>query len=117
MSAIDEIATERRRQIEAEGWTTMHDDQHADGDLARAAAAYAYAGSMSDRSGRNAKQIAELIRVLWPWGWDWWKPKSRRRDLVRAGALIVAEIERLDRARVSHNATMAAALSRGPIKS
>lgn len=28
---------------------------------------------------------------------DWWKPKDRRRNLVKAGALIVAEIERLDR--------------------
>jgi hypothetical protein len=27
----------------------------------------------------------------------WWKPKDRRRDLVRAAALIIAEIERLDR--------------------
>ena len=35
----------------------------------------------------------------WPHTWDasWWKPKDRRRDLVRAGALIIAEIERLDR--------------------
>jgi hypothetical protein len=29
---------------------------------------------------------------------EWWKPTNRRRDLVKAGALILAEIERLDRA-------------------
>lgn len=34
----------------------------------------------------------------WPWGSSWWKPKDPRRDLVRAGALILAEIERIDRA-------------------
>lgn len=33
----------------------------------------------------------------WPWSREWWKPKNPRRDLVKAGALIVAEIERLDR--------------------
>jgi len=27
----------------------------------------------------------------------WWKPKGPRRDLIRAAALIVAEIERIDR--------------------
>ena len=38
-----------------------------------------------------------FLRRWWPWSLDWWKPKDPRRDLVRAGALIVAEIERLDR--------------------
>lgn len=33
----------------------------------------------------------------WPWDAKWWKPKNTRRDLVRAGALIVAELERMDR--------------------
>lgn len=36
--------------------------------------------------------------TVWPWDWAWWKPKNPRRDLVRAAALIIAEIERLDRA-------------------
>lgn len=35
---------------------------------------------------------------VWPWDESWWKPTNRRRDLVKAGALILAEIERLDRA-------------------
>ena len=34
----------------------------------------------------------------WPWEPRWWKPKNPRRDLVRAAALLIAEIERLDRA-------------------
>lgn len=37
------------------------------------------------------------LSFRWPWPSKWWKPKSQRRDLVRAGALILAEIERLDR--------------------
>jgi hypothetical protein len=44
---------------------------------------------------------------FWPptWGAEWWKPtgahddlNARRRDLVKAGALVIAEIERIDRA-------------------
>lgn len=80
-SALSDIAAERQRQIDAEGWTPAHDDAHDYGELARAAACYAV-GLKND----------------WPWSDSWWKPKDRRTDLVRAGALIVAEIERLDRA-------------------
>lgn len=87
MSAIDEIAAERRRQIELEGWTLEHDDEHTDGSLAIAAVAYVDLDSTPN------------CPVTWPASWDlsWWKPKGRRRDLIRAAALIVAEIERLDR--------------------
>lgn len=86
MSVIEEIAAERGRQIEVEGWTPEHDDEHACGEMAYAAACYCIA--TVDRSGPPA---------CWPWAASWWKPKSRRRDLIRAAALIVAEIERLDR--------------------
>lgn len=40
----------------------------------------------------------DLLGFSWPWNGRWWKPTNRRRDLIKAGALIVAEIERLDRA-------------------
>jgi len=36
-------------------------------------------------------------KIAWPWDPKWWKPKDRRRDLVRAAALIIAEIDRHDR--------------------
>ena len=82
MSVIDEIAAERKRQIEKEGWSLDHDDQHTSSEMANAAACYA-----ADYD----------VTHIWPWDWKWWKPKTRRQDLIRAGALIVAEIERLDR--------------------
>ncbi|MEB3421767.1 hypothetical protein VK682_24660 [Salipiger manganoxidans] len=47
--------------------------------------------------GRPLKGWAAWLQ-LWPWDRKWWKPTTPRRDLVKAGALIVAEIERLDRA-------------------
>ena len=97
--ALAAIAEERRRQIEVEGWDAAHDDAHSDGQLADAAACYAATVRAFCEAvfvGR-AYQPMVTYRDLWPWADEWWKPKDRRRDLVRAGALIVAEIERLDR--------------------
>jgi hypothetical protein len=99
MSAIEDIAAERRRQIEVEWWTPAHDDGHDDSALAKAAACYALSGTGVLAIGRLSKKPD-----LWPWDWKWWKPSDRRRDLVKAGALIVAEIERLDRAAASEAA-------------
>lgn len=100
MSVIEEIAAERRRQIEVEGWTPEHDDAHASGDLAKAAAVYAALGSAPVGAMLGAS-IMEALRKLWPWSLSWLKPKDERRNLVIAGALILAEIERLDRAKNS----------------
>lgn len=96
MGAIEEIAAERQRQIDEEGWTPEHDDEHDSGELALAAACYA-------RSAANPG-LYHLANVPtgWPWDRDWWKPgPNSRRELVKAAALLVAEIERLDRAKVS----------------
>jgi hypothetical protein len=93
MTIIDEIAAERRRQIEAEGWSPEHDDDHLSGDLAVAGACYAMEGAnMGDMYPRT-----NGVPDLWPWTDDTWKPKDTRRNLVRAAALIVAELERMDR--------------------
>lgn len=88
MNAIEAIAAERQRQIEVEGWTPEHDDEHDDGALANAAACYAVGDDLRRFDGPDG---------IWPWKASWWKPADRRRNLVKAGALIVAEIERLDR--------------------
>lgn len=96
MSAFDEIAAERKRQIEAEGWTDIHDDQHTFGELANAAACYAMTNS-SRALIVSPYTMDSVLHRVWPFSREWWKPKARRRDLIRAAALIVAEIERLDR--------------------
>lgn len=93
-AAARDVLTERRRQIEAEGWSPEHDDEHANGGLALAAACYALSSA-----GIKGDDPAQLR--FWPWGNDWWRPSDRRRDLVKAGALILAEIERLDRAALA----------------
>lgn len=84
-----DVLAERQRQIKVEGWTVEHDDEHEGGHLAAAAAAYAaMAGGFGYLKSRE----------LFPWGDNYWKPKGARSNLVKAGALILAEIERLDRA-------------------
>jgi hypothetical protein len=96
-AAEHDVLTERQRQISAEGWTPEHDDEHDDRSLAFAAASSVYNAAIS-HEGRIWNQAQPP--TIWPtsWGSSWWKPKSRRRDLVRGAALILAEIERLDRA-------------------
>lgn len=94
-----DVLAERRRQIAGEGWTPEHDDAHDDGELALAACAYALPDFQRHRVETvTARGTAPLWQRLWPWAREWWKPKDVRSDLVRAGALIIAEIERLDRA-------------------
>ncbi len=90
-----DIRTERVRQKSLEGFDIAHDDAHTDGSLAFAAASYIDPELYTP--GWPAGQKPRPVK--WPrsWGLEWWKPKDRRRDLVRAAALIVAEIERLDR--------------------
>lgn len=89
-----DVCKERTRQVAGEGWTAEHDDTHANGEIARAAAAYAYEAGRTDH---QRKVSADEAPQIWPWAASWWKPTDRRRDLVKAAALIIAEIERLDR--------------------
>lgn len=80
--AADDVLAERQRQIDIENWAPEHDDRYQDNELARAAACYSIG-----------------VTAYWPWDIEWWKPsQDRRRNLVKAAALLIAEIERVDRA-------------------
>ena len=90
-TGIELIAVERERQVSEEGWTSSHDGNHEYGQLAEAAACYATSEN------RRAKYRGQLSPDLWPFDHKWWKPTpdDRVRELVKAGALIAAEIDRL----------------------
>lgn len=90
--ALDDVKAERQRQIEVEEWTPEHDNSHIHGEMAAAGSVYALTAVLQI----NKEQI-ECAPDFWPWHRAWFKPKSPRQDLVRAAALLVAEIERLDR--------------------
>lgn len=86
--AINDVLSERRHQIEEAGNTFEREDTYTNGSLVVSGACYALCN-------RDLKGEAP---VLWPWDTDVWTPESYRRNLVKAAALILAEIERLDRA-------------------
>lgn len=89
-AAAHDVLAERLRQVSVEGWTSEHDDEYQHGSLASAAGCYAM---------YTLAYPAGDPHPNWPWDKAWWKPSDdRRRNLVKAGALILAEIERIDRA-------------------
>lgn len=93
--ATVDVLAERFRQRRDESWTPEHDDTHVGGEMADAAVCYAMGDTERRMMLEEGIQVQERI---WPWDRSWWKPTTRRRDLVKAAALLIAEIERIDRA-------------------
>lgn len=101
------ISQERARQRREENWSSRHDDGHTNEELARAAAVYA----LPEKAREDTVFGRPLRMILWPWDIGWWKPGNapyshpertdpidqRIAELVKAGALIAAEIDRLRR--------------------
>ncbi|SHK37121.1 hypothetical protein [Halomonas caseinilytica] len=94
-----DVYHERMRQLSTEGFSRERDDEYVNGELAAAASTYA---NWSAWQADGRMPVGKNFRpTSWPEGWHgkWWKPSpDSRRNLVKAGALILAEIERLDRA-------------------
>ena len=81
------IKEERRRQIEEEGFTPEHDDKYLDHQLRFAAQCYTNAANDETTSHFG----------LWPWDEQSWKPTTKLANLIKAGALWQAEIDRVKR--------------------
>lgn len=82
------IRAERQRQTEL-GYTARHDDLHTTGELLLAAQAYELAANGNLRTARR----------LWPWDAASFRPGTPERCRIKAGALRLAEQDRLARAR------------------
>ena len=95
-TGIELIAEERKRQIEAEGYTKEHDAEHTDDSLARAAVCYAIPSVQRTYTYDPISKVR--IPQFWPWDIKYWKPspEDRIKELVKAGALLAAEIDRLN---------------------
>lgn len=99
-TGVELIFAERKRQTEKEGWTTEHDDTHARGEMAIAAACYAVEGSEVEvHKTQEAVRGTDYCVDAMPFGScaDKRQKHSKLRRLVIAGALIAAEIDRLIR--------------------
>lgn len=100
----DLIAEERVRQIGAEGWTKEHDDGHIRAELVVAANGYAAAAAIQIRYPEQPFP-KDFVPPAWPWDDAWFKlSKDPIRNLVKAGALIAAEIDRLTRFEIAYRA-------------
>jgi hypothetical protein len=84
-----DVFAERQRQVEMEGCTPAKDDTYRQYELGNAAAAYILDA---------CEWGAFTCEGIWPWDKSWFKTGEPRKNLVKAGALVLAEIERLDRA-------------------
>lgn len=96
-TGVELIADERQRQIEKEGWTLAHDFFECPyGQLVDAAISYALTEEERKKLCHLAK-TDEDVPPTWPFEKAYWKPcpDDRIKELVKAGALIAAEIDRL----------------------
>lgn len=88
--AAHDMLAERQRQISTEGWAPEHDDKYKPGELLMAADSYI--------SWNCGEYEPGSVPINWPWKLEWFKPTTERRNLEKAGALILAEMDRIDRA-------------------
>lgn len=95
-AAID-VLDERRRQIEAEGYGPEHDDEHVNDEIAALACFYAMPPGAREWDTSSTGYGLRLGDAILPHGWASIEDGDRRSELVKAGALILAEIERMDR--------------------
>jgi hypothetical protein len=108
MTGIERIATERKRQVEEEGFDMQHDSEMPLGNMARAAVCYAIPEKFRQLSVKDGETRIPLFDAIWPWTMVCWKPApdNRIRELEKAGALIAAEIDRLSCTPMTRDKTM-----------
>lgn len=83
-SGAELISEERKRQIEEEGYDEFMDSFRKPNDLTKASICYLKA---------NLMPFGDIIEDF-PWDSLFFTPKDKLRNLVRAGALIAAEIDK-----------------------
>lgn len=98
------MAEERERQISEEGWSPEHDDEHVNGELANVAACFSATNELYLYSKHSDGLHNMTACHLYPWEDKYYKKasKNRKQQLIVAGALIIAELERLERAEVQN---------------
>jgi hypothetical protein len=101
VTGIDLITKERLRQVEVEGYRQDHDRYHTQAELVRAAICYArlalHQTFLHVVTDDEVPPSFEGPPREWPWSRADWKPDpDPTRNLAKAGALLAAEIDRVD---------------------
>jgi hypothetical protein len=96
LRGINDVSTERLRQIEEEGYGSSNDDSYPGGELAAAGASYGMHAAWN-LAPTNVGKDPLGIPLWWPFDVVHWKPSDPRKNLVKAAALIIAEIDKIDR--------------------
>lgn len=96
-TGIQLIIDERVRQIEEEGFLPENDLAYDNGELANAAAYYAMTDDLIHFI--DSEWGNDMHLHIWPFDLKYLKrsKENRIRDLQKAGALIAAEIDRLNK--------------------
>lgn len=94
-TGIEIIAQERLEQIEKHLFTAQNDSEYTSNELIRCAICYLMADNLDLTQNEDGENL--IVSGYWPWAVKWWKPapKNRIKELAKAGALIAAEIDRL----------------------
>lgn len=93
-----DVLAERARHRRMEGYNDAHDDAQTDFTLTAGALAYALDAYKRGTTGRG---FDDRPPEYWPWEAEDWRPKELRRNLVNGASMLIAEIERLDRAALN----------------
>lgn len=99
--AVLDVLAERRRQVESEGYSEQHDDEHVLGELGLAAALYAipYEAEIAEEKLLSQEDFIGLdIALTIACGWDLKPEPDVRQRKVKGAAMLLAEIERIDHA-------------------
>jgi len=95
--AARDVLAERKRQKTKRGYSDNHDDLHVNDEIAALACFYAMPTGVRDWPASETGYAPTFGEAILPDGWHA-NPGDRRSELLKAGALILAEIERFDRA-------------------
>lgn len=101
-AVLNEITRERGKQV-GKGYDASSDDRYSGYQLIDASIAYSWA----------ALGHAQYGNRYWPWDAESFKPEGQRANLIKAAALLVAEIERMDRLSATVKAGVQEMVKRG----
>lgn len=90
MDSIQLINDEYTNQRVDHGYTEAHDDQHVHGEIGRAGICYAEVAVAE-----SEHMLIDMPPAMWPEGWEFRPESSQIEYLVKAAALLAAEIDRL----------------------